>query len=48
MNDLISAELLEVAAENPGKWLVVCGAHLIDRGNGPVYDTYDEALFGCS
>ena len=37
-------ELLQLAAENSGNWLVVCGDHIIDMGEGPIYATYDLAL----
>ena len=32
---MIDAELVQLAAENSGKWLVVCGDHLVDMGEGP-------------
>ena len=41
---LIDTELLQIAAENAGKWLVVCGAHLVGHGDEPIYGTYEEAV----
>ena len=41
---MIDPELLALAAENSGKYLVVCGDHIIDTGEGPIYETYDLAL----
>ena len=42
--ELIAAELLEVAAENAGKWVVVCGRRLVGSDDNPVFDTYDDAV----
>ena len=41
---MVDGELLQLAAENSGKWLVVCGDHIIDMGEGPIYENYDLAL----
>ena len=41
---MIDVELLQLVAENGGQWIVVCGDHIIDMGDGPIYETYDLAL----